>query len=112
MSPASGSGAHIVRGAAQLVGLLLHALTELVAELLAALGREGEADAGTHQATEREDADGPERRGPWAAPLLEPDRLEHVVLVDVTQILPGLQSLLPDVFHHYRLRCAICARTL
>src|SRR5207248_9111401 len=83
-----------------LVRLAPHAITELVAEFLAALGGECEADAGADEAAQREDADGPERARPGAAPLLEAQRLEHVVLVDVLEILEGLQPLLPDVLDH------------
>src|SRR5439155_25219668 len=59
-----------------------------------------QADSRADQAAQREDADGAECGGPGAAPLLEAKRLEHVVLVDVLQVLEGLEPLPPDVLDH------------
>src|SRR5205807_10115002 len=89
----------VLRHAAQLIGLALHPLAQLAAEFLAALGRKGEADSGAHQAAEREDADGAERRHPGAAPLLETQIVEDVIPVDVVEVLPSFQALLLDVLH-------------
>src|SRR5438105_5116043 len=91
---------HHVLVHAELIGLPPHPIAQFAAELLAALRRKREADTRADQAPQGEDADGAERRRPGAAALLEAERLEHVVLVDVLQVLEGLQPLPTDVLDH------------
>src|SRR5438105_11276437 len=91
---------HHVLVHAELIGLPPHPIAQFAAELLAALRRKGEADTRADQAPQGEDADGAERRRPGAAALLEAERLEHVILVDVLQVLDSLQPPPTAVLDH------------